>query len=258
MERQYVTLRDGRMAYLHQGQGFPILLLHSLGVSSWAWEGIMEPLSQQFSVYALDMLGHGDSDKPQRDFTIADFGATVCEFMDAQGLQRVHLVGNSVGATLSVEVATTQPHRVDKVVLVGCPAWTRQEAEERLQDTRAQYDAQGMPLPRTLENLQGTFDQPTPKLQRKVNELRSIAGPWVLKTMQAISRHDLMQRLPALKAPTLVVYGEVDYVRSKEDTLMRALPGARKVILFGAGHLPQVQKPQEFAQAVVMFLADSD
>ena len=72
LEPKMTPTSEGRICYVHAGQGDPVLLLHSMGNSSWSYHLVMDLLGQHFAVYALDMLGHGDSDKPSHDLTMQD------------------------------------------------------------------------------------------------------------------------------------------------------------------------------------------
>jgi len=82
MKRLSIKLDEGRLSYFTDGQGPPLLLLHSLGVSSEAWNRVIKPLAQSYSVYTWDMMGHGDSDKPPYNFLIEDYARNVIEFSD--------------------------------------------------------------------------------------------------------------------------------------------------------------------------------
>ena len=73
MKKLSIKLDEGRVSYLTDGQGSPLLLLHSLGVSSESWSRVIKPMAQSCSVYAWDMMGHGDSDKPPWNFQIEDY-----------------------------------------------------------------------------------------------------------------------------------------------------------------------------------------
>ncbi len=248
-------IRGGNIHYLAAESGPPLLLLHSLGTSSRAWLKVMETLSRHFAVYAIDMLGHGASDKPKRDYKIEDYARNVVNFMDVLGIRRADIVGNSVGAQVTVEAAAIYPRRVNRVVLAGLPcAETAKERVERWKLAKGQLDETGMPKPRTLEDLAQTYAHPSEELLDWVNLERGKAGPWVGKTLAAVWTHDTIHKLPQITCPSLVVYGDKDALAVKAEVVSKAIERSRLVIIPDAGHLPQMDEPSAFASAVMEFL----
>ena len=96
--------------------------------STWAWHSVIDSLSQHYTCYAFDMLGHGESDKPQRHFNIPDYANALDHACQVLNIHRGHYVGNSVGAVLATEMAASFPERLDKLVLVGAPVWDARTA----------------------------------------------------------------------------------------------------------------------------------
>ncbi len=254
-----VPTPEGNMHFVKKGAGYPVVLLHPLGTSVWTWEYVIDAISQNYTVYAFDMLGHGDSDKPQRHFNLPDYAKALDEACQVLNIHRAHIVGNSVGAVLATETAASFPDRVDKLTLVGAPVWNAFTAKERLAVTMAQYDADGMPKPRTLQELKDgtTFAEPTQEWLDKNNESRAKAGLWVRKLMESLAHYDIMSRLPLIKASsTMVLYGEIDRLRDGEELLHNNIVNARKVVLPGIGHIPQVEDPEGFLGALMPFLSE--
>ena len=254
---EYVVIPEGRIHFKVSGSGSPVVLLHPMGTSTWAWHTVMDSLGQHFTCYAFDILGQGDSDKPRRDFNMPDYGRSMDHAMQVMNIHRAHVIGNSVGGTLAVELAASYPDRVDRLVLVGAPVADPKNAAQRIKDREASYDEQGMPVPQTLEELKAaaTFADPRPEWVEKTNELRTKAGVWVQKTMEALEWYDIMSRLPRIQAKaTLVLYGQHDRLRDGEDLLYNNIANATKVVLPGLGHLPQIEDPEAFVSAVLPFL----
>jgi 2-hydroxy-6-oxonona-2,4-dienedioate hydrolase len=203
------------------------------------------------------MLGHGDSDKPTRHFNLPDYAQALDYACQVLNIHRAHVIGNSVGAVLATETAASFPERVDKLVLVGCPVWDPRAAKERLKDSVGQFDAKGLPKPRTLKSLKEstTFANPRQEWLDANNQSRAKAGIWVGKLMESLAYYDIMPRLPMIKASsTMVLYGEVDRLRDGEELLHNNIANAQKVILSGLGHIPQVEDPEAFLGAVMPFL----
>ena len=254
-----VPTSEGEMHFVRAGAGYPVVLLHPLGTSVWTWEYVMEGLSRDFTVYAFDMLGHGGSDQPGRHFNLPDYARALDEACQVLNIHRAHLVGNSVGAVLAAETAASFPDRVDKLALVGAPVWSAFTARERLAEAVGQYDADGLPKPRSLQELRDatTFVNPTEEWLERNNESRARAGVWVRNLMESLVWYDLMSRLPRIRASaTLVLYGEADRLREGEELLHNNIVNARKVVLPGIGHIPQVEGPEAFLGALLPFLGE--
>ncbi|MDY7019074.1 MAG: alpha/beta hydrolase [Chloroflexota bacterium] len=250
-----IELPDGKMHYLLLGEGSPIVLLHSLASSVWSWAKVLEPLAQKHTVYALDTMGEGDSDKPCRDYTIEDYAQGVIDFMRAKGIIKATLIGNSVGAIFAAVVAVTEPTILEKLILVGCPCReTEQEREDAMAATKASYDDRGIPLPFSLEDLSQYYVHISPELQTKVNEDRAKAGMWAWKCRTAMTNFDIVPVLKKVEAETLLIFGEKDILRDKEKALNNHIRNSKLIIIPDAGHLPQLDNPKTFSEVVETFL----
>ena len=255
MKRLSIKLDEGTISYLTDGQGPPLLLLHSLGVSSEAWSRVIESLAQSYSVYAWDMMGHGDSDKPPRNFLIEDYARNVTQFSDGLGLDQIILCGNSVGALIGLEVAAAYPEKVKALILVGCPGWDGWGRAERLMLSASNYDSEDNPLPATEEQLAMSYTRVTKELIEWVTQQRAKAGLWMKKTMIAIGLYDTIPKLLRVRCPTLVVFGSEDLLREREKVLLEGISGAKHAVVPKAGHLPQLDNPEGFLQEVKQFLS---
>jgi pimeloyl-ACP methyl ester carboxylesterase len=252
-----VPTPEGDMHYVKKGIGYPLVMLHPLGTSTWAWSAVIDSLSQHYTCYAFDMLGHGESEKPKRHFNIPDYALALDHACQLLNIHRGHYLGNSVGAILATEMAASFPERLDKLVLVGCPVWDAYTAKQRLQDSAAGYDGEGLPKPRSLQDTKEstTFAQPQQEWVDAMNGTRAQAGVWVRNLMEALAHYDVMSRLPRIQASsTLVMYGEVDRLRDGEELLHNNIVNASKVVLPGLGHIPQIEDPEAFVGALLPFL----
>jgi pimeloyl-ACP methyl ester carboxylesterase len=252
-----VPTPEGNIHFIKQGEGYPLVMLHPLGMSIWAWHAVIDSLSNHYTCYAFDMLGHGESDKPSRHFNLPDYAFSLDHACQVLNIHRAHIVGNSVGAVLATETAASFPERVDKLVLVGCPVWDFNTAPQRIQEASGGYDDSGLPKPRTLEELKAatTFADPRPEWVEANNRSRDQAGLWVGKLFESLAYYDIMSRLPRISAATtLVMYGEVDRLRSGEELLHNNIVRASKTVLSGLGHVPQIEDPEAFVDALLPFL----
>jgi pimeloyl-ACP methyl ester carboxylesterase len=112
---QFVRVGGFRARYWQVGQGAPILLLHGIAHSVRAWEQNIDGLAARHTVYALDLIGHGLTDKPNSSYHISDLAKFVRDFMAAVDLPKAHLVGHSMGGAIAMHLAATYPAQVDKL-----------------------------------------------------------------------------------------------------------------------------------------------
>jgi pimeloyl-ACP methyl ester carboxylesterase len=253
-----VPTSSGNVHFVKNGSGYPVILLHPGSTSIWTWEAVIDCLSQTYACYAFDMLGHGDSDKPTRHLNISDYAQVLDHACQVLNIHRAHIIGNSVGAVVATETAANFPERVDKLVLVGCPVWDPQSAKERVKEASSQFDASGLPRPRTLKGLKEAtiFANPRQEWLEAFNRSRAKAGVWVGKMFESVAYYDILARLPRVKASsTMVLNGEFDRLeRDSEELLHNNIINAQKVVLPGLGHIPQVEDPEAFMRTVLPFL----
>jgi len=215
---------------------------------------VFEPLTHHFKVFAPDMLGHGDSDKPSNDYLIEDYAQSIIDFMDHLRLEQAIFCGNSVGALVAIEIACSYPERVKKIILVGCPARGSWEKMEKLFISAQTFDSKGIPRPYSLTDLEKSFAFPSKELLDWFNYQREKAGIWVKKTLIAIALYDIFSKLPLIKCPTLIIYGTRDLLKDKEADLLKNIENSQSVTIKDAGHIPQYEKPLDFLTHVNRFL----
>jgi pimeloyl-ACP methyl ester carboxylesterase len=250
-----LATKDGKVHFLTGGLGREaVLLLHPMGSSVRAWSKVIDALAGKYPVYALDMLGQGDSDKPKRLYLIEDYARGVLNFMQATALPRATVIGNSVGAMLAAQMAVLEPRRVRKLVLVGVPGWTEQERDERRGMMAQTLNPDGSAKASTLEDLKVSWAHPTPEVLEMLNSDRAKVGTWYKNAMTAILDCDIRAVLKQVRVPALVVYGDKDMLRANERFVLEAIPEAKLALVPDAGHLPQVEQPKVFLDVVLPFL----
>lgn len=119
---QYVQVGEERhtVRYIAEGEGDEdIIFIHGLGATSYTWRHLIDLLGEDYRVYAVDLIGFGMSDKPDANPSPGFFADFITDFMDAVGIEKAHLVGNSLGGATAAAAALWHPERVDKIVLIG-------------------------------------------------------------------------------------------------------------------------------------------
>jgi pimeloyl-ACP methyl ester carboxylesterase len=268
-----VQVNGHRIAYLDEGHGPPIVLIHGFGGSIWQWEYQQQALSPQFRVITLDLLGAGFSDKPDIEYRPDEIVAFFVGFLDALKVERASLVGNSMGAGLAIGMALAHPKRVDRVVLIsGFPAHVQENLTSPI--VKSALDRH-VPLwlvelgnwlvgARTGEALlkEIVFDHSklTPAVLDRSNRNRQRSG--LLGPLLAMGRTlpqweaGYARRLGEIAQPTLILWGEQDRVFpiATGETLHAAIPGSRFERIPRAGHIPQWEVPDEVNPLLIKFL----
>lgn len=258
-----VTTGDGvRIAYLFDGeQSKPVLLLsNSIGTDLHMWDGQVPALTEHFRLLRYDARGHGASDVPSGPYSLDRLGRDVVELLDALGLQRVHVLGLSLGGIVAQWLGIHLPERVDRLVLSNTAAylgppqqWDRPIAElleaPDMQATAEMFLHNWFPA-RMLHDHNEVVEGFRRTLLATQRE--GVAGSWA-----AVRDYDLRHTATLIRNPTLVIAGEHDTVTSAGhgEELAATVPGARYTVL-PTVHMANVERPAEFLDAVLAFLTE--
>ncbi len=255
-----VQLSTGiRMHYAEQGEsrGDPIILLHGYSDSWFSFSRVLTPLASEARVYALDMRGHGESDKPAAGYHMRDLAADVVAFMDAKGITRATVIGHSMGGFVAQQVALAAPKRVSHLVLVGSGTKPRnivgfdelQRAVESLPDPAPESFAREFQVSTVHTPVGDEF------MDRAVAEsLRLPTRVWraLAAGMKATEPADALYWSGI---PVLVLRGEKDaYISAAEaDALVAMVGSARRKTYVNTGHALHWEQPAAFAKDVIAF-----
>lgn len=114
-----ISLHGDRVAYLDEGAGEVLLLIHGMGGNSNNWQAMIPALSKKFRVVAPDLLGHGQTDKPRGDYSLGAFAVWLRDFLDALGIPRVTIVGHSLGGGIAMQFAHQHHDYCERLILVS-------------------------------------------------------------------------------------------------------------------------------------------
>jgi pimeloyl-ACP methyl ester carboxylesterase len=257
-----------------KGVGNPLLLIHGYGAGIWVWEKQVEVLSQWYRVYALDLIGHGFSDRPRIPYTSDTYIYCLRDFMDGVGIEKATLIGNSMGGGIAWAMAILSPERVDRLILIGCvpPDVLHQVRNESFRMLMAIKDIPFLPyLVMAARNknpirqilLECISDTRliTPEVVNRQYQLSKIKGTtWVLYSTfkHAEEALKLKDQLSLIHQPTLFIWGERDLVFPPHvgEKLHQAIAGSKFQRIEKSGHIPMWETPDEVNRAILEFLKE--
>ena len=223
-DRCVVEFGGVRLAYKVWGSpdAPPLVLLHALGEGAADWDGVAPAFARHWRVYAPDLRGHGSSSWPG-SYSVEAMEADVLGFLDALALDRVDLIGHSMGGLVAYLVAGDQPERVGRLILEDVAALLpRKRSIPARPDGELPYDWE------MVLAIRGQIDDPDPA--------------W-------------LERLSRITAPALVIAGgpQSSIPQDRVAELARRIPGARRETI-PAGHLIHATEPEAFTKTALTFL----
>ncbi len=260
LEPRFETLSGLRVRYVRAGDGPAVVLLHGFASSIFTWKDVLPRLARNRTVVALDFPGFGESEQPPA-LDVGIYPGIVLGLMDCLGIARATLAGNSMGGAVATVLAARHPERVTALVLIDAAGFDRARSERpfllRLAGTRAGGALfERLPVRGRLLRLglRQVFHDPALVTDERFNEyLAPLLRPGALTSWRSLlasraSSPGMAATLASkVKAPTLVLWGRDDRWIPVEqaDRVVAAIPGARKVVLEGCGHVPQEERPEE-------------
>jgi pimeloyl-ACP methyl ester carboxylesterase len=253
---EYATIRGNRIHYYEGGSGAPVLLVHGLGSRAEDWANLMSQLKQAgFHVYAIDLLGYGRSARPANaTYSISEEAQYVEDFITQRGLQKVNLVGWSMGGWVTMRVALDQPGRIGRLVLCD-------SGGIRFEPTFTVFDFEPTTVPAVRHLYSLLMPQPTElpdflarDMVRKFKKLN-----WVVdRSARSMFRGDdlLDGKLGGLQMPTLIVWGKQDHLipLATGVAMHQQIPQSVLQIYDGCGHLAPGQCAARIGPRLVDFL----
>jgi pimeloyl-ACP methyl ester carboxylesterase len=234
------------------GSGPAVLFTHGFASSSHMFAATVADLSTDHTTITWDIRGHGKSDSPAdpAEYSVDVSRSDMAGILDAAGARRAVLVGHSLGGYLSLEFTFANPDRVKGLVLVDTGPGYRKD------DARAAWNQMAERYAADLE-ARGLDGMP-PSAELDAGVHRSAEG-LALAARGILRQGDghVLESLPTIAAPTLVVVGENDEpFQAASHYMADKIPDAELLVIDGAGHAPPVTHPNEFNAALRSFLAD--
>lgn len=252
-----VRVADG-ISLTDEGSGRPVLLLHGIGGNARSCVAAGSELARRgLRALAWDAPGYGESTDPDGP---VDLPARVVQVLDGLGLDQVDLFGTSWGGVIATLVAARWPDRVRTLVLADSTRGSgtspdRAAAMRARLSELAEVGAERFAAARAPRLVSPTCDPATAEAVRA--EMARVRLPGYGAAVQFMASTDTAELLPRIDRPTLVLVGEDDGVTGvpESELLARTIPGARLVVLPGAGHSAVTERPAEVAAAMLDFWA---
>jgi 2-hydroxy-6-oxonona-2,4-dienedioate hydrolase len=269
---RFVTTKSWKLHYNEAGEGHPVVLLHGSGPGASGWSNFrptIPALAEHFRVIALDAPGWGGSDAAlAQDY---DHPNAVLELLDALGIEKAALVGNSMGGMTAVTFAARYPDRISHLITMGPGAFVNTPTlfgagDGPTEGLKILWEGYRNPTPETMKRLVEimTFDSAhaTDELaaERAVNAqarpdhlanfLESMAGGGPVRTSATV------EEAAGISTPALLVHGRDDRVVHYEHSLrlVSTIPDSRLVLFNRCGHWAQLEHSTEFNRLVTQFV----
>jgi pimeloyl-ACP methyl ester carboxylesterase len=274
-----LSLHGNRIGYRRGGRGPALLLLHGIANSSETWERVAAPLAERFTVIAPDLLGHGQSATPRGDYSLGAHASGARDLLTALGIERVTVVGHSLGGGIAMQFAYQFPERCERLVLVSSGGLGREVhlllraaalpgADYVLPAlTSAGLLGVGRGVGGLLRLLRVSPGEDLEVLARGFASLDNAGSRQAfLHTVRSViepggQRVSAQDRLTlAALLPTLIVWGERDSIIpvGHGAAAHAAMPGSRFEVFPDAGHMPHDANPERFAALLTEFCEQTD
>ncbi len=256
-------INGARIHYERSGKGSPLLLIHAGIADSRMWEPQATAFAGDFDMIRPDLRGFGGSELPPGSYSMM---ADIVGLLDHLGIEQTHVVGCSMGGTVALDIALEHPERVARLILVGSGVSGAEfgQADKALFADVDAADEKGDLDALNRAEVRLWVDGPRRAEGAAPQEIRDLVldmnGGTMRSDWSAVKHEALdppaIDRLGSVQVPTLVVVGDEDlpHVGVVAGVLESKIPGARKVVIKGAAHLPSLERPDEFNRIARDFL----
>ena len=242
-----------RLAVSVAGSGDLVLFLHGIRGNRRNWAGQLEFFSTAFKAAAWDARGYGDSDDYEGALQFEYFTGDVLRVAEHFKVEKLHLIGLSMGGRIARNVALRAPERIRSLVLISTnPGFDAMSPESVKRFVTERRNA----TPQTLRRLLGSKPNHAAyaELLDSVSRIHEVSYQ---KTLEASVAQDRAAPIEQIRVPTLVVAGEEDTIYPPElaREMARRIPGAELLMFDRTGHLANLEQPERFNKAVFDFLS---
>lgn len=263
-QASFAAINGTKMYYEIKGEGKPLVMIHGLPVDSRMWDAQFDELSKQFQVIRFDLPGYGRSHVHHEDYHLLKDIKSLLEYLN---IERMNLLGLSVGGKLGIEFTLEHPEMVDSLIVAstGLTGWTKVSPQKQKHDEEMNKCYQKRELEKAIRLMCQAW---TAGPFRKLEEV----NPVVQKQFSDMVRHSFtkergtgklifpetnyMAIVDQINAPTLIITPEYDFPEFKQiaDYLHSKIIGSEKITLPDTAHMLNMEKPAEFNSHIIDFL----
>jgi pimeloyl-ACP methyl ester carboxylesterase len=240
------------------GNSTTILFLHGFSDSWFSYSMLLDKLPRKYHCIALSLRGHGDSPKPASGYSPDLMAEDVIHFLDKRGIDKVIVVGHSMGTTVAINLALRFPERTKALVLIG--AFASFNDKLFMPSFVASIDQLKDPVDINFikEFQESTIMKPVPPafLENVIKESRKLTALVWKETIQGLKNSDFENQLSAYQKPVLLLWGEADQFVLEDDQnrLLKAFPNVRLLRYESIGHAVHWEAPDRVAGDITGFL----
>jgi pimeloyl-ACP methyl ester carboxylesterase len=261
MDEKFVTVNRNKIRYLEEGNSDQnLILMHGLGGYAERWTNVIPFLSKKFHIFAPDLIGYGQSDKPSVDYTPEFFVKFVFDFIETMGIKKTYMIGTSLGGQIVAECAATQSPIIEKIILISPAGIMRKSTPTLDAYTMAALYPTKESVRTAYQMMVGPGKQVSDiSIDRFVNNMsRPNAKMVFLSTLLGLKNApDIYEKLGNITCPVLLIWGKEDTLIPFEysQQFISSINNCEFIPIEGCGHSPYVEDPEKLSELVIRFLS---
>lgn len=268
-----IEIRKFRMNYKVAGKGFPLLFVHGLGGSIENWDDQFPVFSKKYRVYTIDLRGHGESEIPEKSYSLDSFTDDVVEFLKVHGVEKCYYVGLSMGGMIGQNLALNHPDLLQALVLADTASTPGLDKRPDMEEARNLFETSAKiaeekgraPLADATIGMMFTknfIDNHPDKVEKVKKRLSDGPSMGYVRAIRNIflTDIDLLPEIGEIKIPTLVIVGRQDILTplKASEIIHETIRASRLEIIDDCGHVSCIEKPDEFNKILMGFLHEMD
>ncbi|WP_026566672.1 alpha/beta fold hydrolase [Bacillus sp. UNC41MFS5] len=258
----YVQVEDLSIHYEIEGNGEPLVLLHGMSNNSQSWKEQIQELKKHYTVIAWDAPGYGKSSDPAEEFRyFKEFAHILKGMLDEMKLEKIYLLGHSMGAAIAIEFCRLYAHKVQRLIIAdptrGAAALDPEENELKLKNRL--FSIENLSPEEIAEKRIKALLSPyaSKEVYQRVKEIMTQVRPAGYRSVAySLYHQNQMKELSQINVPVLVICGELDSVTPVKESkaIHEELINSQLVIIPEGGHLCYQENPEKFNSSIIEFL----
>lgn len=262
MKGGFAEVNGTKLYYEVMGEGYTVVLIHAGKLDGRMWDDQFREFAKHYKVVRYDVRGYGKSEIPQRAYSDVE---DLCSLLKFLNVDKACLVGLSMGGKIAIDFTLKHPEMADVLIPVGSDlsgfSWSNEITQGYqliLETARDEGESKAVEMWLQFSLFAPAMENPAVGQRiREIVEENShvfLANPWLRRPLKPPA----VKRLPEIRIPTLIIVGsrDVSDIIAIADTLESNITGAKKMVIPGAGHLVNMEKPKEFNRIVLDFLRE--